>query len=438
VRRILFAAAAGALLASGCALPNPKPATSVTDVSATLNGDVHSNVTGETTYWFRLGATNAYTRDTPRRTIDIQDPNPHPVSEAIGDLTANTLYHWQMCAFDRQEDPSRVICSKDHTVTTDAENGGRSGIAFSYDGDIHWVNAAGGDTVNLTEAFPTEANSPKWSPDGRQIAFESDRDLYVMDADGSNPTNVTNTQDAIELAPRWSPDGQHIAYESRAIANDPSEPPDPPEIIVSDSDGGNAANLTDNAARDASVSWFPDSHRIAFASDRDGLSQIYAIDIDGSDLDEIGESELGAADPAVSPDGARIAYSSTVPEFGTAGIWVMDSDGGDPVNLTNSEYYGADRVPLWAPDGSRIAYRTHWYWGDGSTYVVDADGTDKNFVVSGFGSHSWSPDSQYIASVTGGDYIRDIEVAKAADGSDRHSVTSIGGYVDSPDWSPLP
>ena len=57
---------------------NPKTPTYVTDVSATLNGDVHSNIEGDTRYWFRYGETSAYGTDTPVRTIAIADDDAHP------------------------------------------------------------------------------------------------------------------------------------------------------------------------------------------------------------------------------------------------------------------------------------------------------------------------------------------------------------------------
>jgi hypothetical protein len=59
-----------ALIVSAFAVGDPKPATSVTDISATLNGRVYSNVHGPTTYWFEFGKT---TRDrvTLRRVVGI-------------------------------------------------------------------------------------------------------------------------------------------------------------------------------------------------------------------------------------------------------------------------------------------------------------------------------------------------------------------------------
>ena len=58
MRRLAVAAAVtAALVASGCAVGNPQPATDLTDTGATLHGDVYSNFAGDTEYWWRYGET---------------------------------------------------------------------------------------------------------------------------------------------------------------------------------------------------------------------------------------------------------------------------------------------------------------------------------------------------------------------------------------------
>jgi len=85
--------------------------------------------------------------------------------------------------------------------------------------------------------------------------------------------------------------------------------------------------------------------------------------------------------PALSPDGARIAFASD--RSGTAGLWTIDGDG---LRLL-ADGFGAVEDPAWSPDGTRVAFA-----GDGAIHVVDAR-TGALARVSSAGSHpTWSPD----------------------------------------------
>ena len=72
-----------------------------------------------------------------------------------------------------------------------------------------------------------------------------------MDADGSNQTNLTNAPTAFDLAPAWSPDGTKIAFASSRDGSSNLE------IYVMDADGDNQTNLTNNAATDTNPAWSP-------------------------------------------------------------------------------------------------------------------------------------------------------------------------------------
>ena len=116
-----------------------------------------------------------------------------------------------------------------------------------------------------------------------RIAFDSNRDgndeIYVMDADGGNLQRLTNHPDG-DFHPSWSPDGKQITFMSRrdghvidGLATF--------EIYVMDIDGGNPQNLTNDPHDDWYPSWSPDGKQIAFASRRDGNDEIYVMDADG-------------------------------------------------------------------------------------------------------------------------------------------------------------
>src|SRR5205814_425458 len=93
--------------------------------------------------------------------------------------------------------------------------------------------------------------------------------------------------------------------------------------------------------------------RIAFSSDRDGNFSVYTMDADGSHVSRVTSSALSDGQPAISPDGTKIAFHSFDTHFGNNGaIFVSNIDGSNPVSLTNR----VDSNPTWSPDGAKIAF----------------------------------------------------------------------------------
>lgn len=245
-------------------------------------------------------------------------------------------------------------------------------IASTADGnaEIYLIKSNGTERTRLT-TNPAADNQPAWSPDGSRIAFTSDRDgnaeIYVMGADGSNPIRLTNAPGE-ESRPAWSPDGSHIAFTSDRDGNR--------EIYVMNADGTGPVNLSNSPADDGDPAWSPDGTTIAFRSDRDGSPSIYAMTADGSAVTRL-TAEWDAVDsqPAWSPNGNGIAFTRWW--CGQSGcksdILAMNRDGSGVGWVTVADGSSGDTHgdPAWSPDGRKIAFSSPY----GGIMVIRVDGT---------------------------------------------------------------
>ena len=288
-----------------------------------------------------------------------------------------------------------------------------------------------------------------------QIAFSSDRngdfEIYVMGVDGGNLQNLSNNPSS-DTTPAGAPDGKRIAFMSTrdghvdAIHGFPIY-----DIYVMDADGGNQQNLTNNPHYDTSPAWSPDGQRIAFASNMflfDGERAPLRFDIcvmnaDGGNLQRLTNNPHGDRDPSWSPDGKRIVFSArreghVVHNLDlTYEIYVMDADGQNEQRLTENRKN--DWEPSWSPDGQRIAFSSDRK-GDLDNfdiYVMDADGGNQQKLTNhrGWdGSPSWSPDGERIVFRSKRDGNWEIYVM-GVDGANQQNLTNNNRHFDAnPAW----
>jgi TolB protein len=129
-----------------------------------------------------------------------------------------------------------------------------------------------------------------WSPDGRQIAYtvtnKNGTSIWVMNFDGSHPRQVTHLtpQQGAAQMPAWSPDGQLLAFQANATT-----PRTKATLWILDLRTNAAREVLphDNGFRDEAPTWFSDGKRLAFQSNRSGRTEVWAVDTDNSDLQQL-------------------------------------------------------------------------------------------------------------------------------------------------------
>lgn len=88
-----------------------------------------------------------------------------------------------------------------------------------------------------------------------------------------------------------------------------------------------------------------DDTKIAFTSERDGNREIYVMDADGGNPVNLTHNKAKDNSPSWSPDGTQIAFSSD--RDGNFEIYIMNADGSSPINLTKN--LASDTAPSWSP-----------------------------------------------------------------------------------------
>lgn len=181
--------------------------------------------------------------------------------------------------------------------------------------EIYVIDLVMGLEMNLTHG--EGGTDPTWSPDGTQIAFSSARndsyDIYKMAADGSMVKRLTDAEWA-EAEPAWSPDGTKIAFTSHLIQAGgilcgfmPTVRPgsgginteERSSIYVMNADGTEQTRLAATVGG-FEPAWSPDGTSLALIINGKGGWQVYAIDVEGTDLTKLTHDTSQKASPTWS------------------------------------------------------------------------------------------------------------------------------------------
>ena len=114
-----------------------------------------------------------------------------------------------------------------------------------------------------------------------------------------------------------------------------------------DADGKNVTRLTDAPEADQEPAWSPDGGTIAFTSLRGGASQIWAMNADGTGVRQLTAGPGANSSPAFRPDGRAIAFIST--RDGNADLFEMGNEGAEPRAITRTPE--PESHPAYFPNG---------------------------------------------------------------------------------------
>ncbi|MBI2914114.1 MAG: PD40 domain-containing protein [Chloroflexi bacterium] len=217
------------------------------------------------------------------------------------------------------------------------------------------------------------------------------------------------------------------------------------QVYVMNADGSGQVNVSQGEDREDQPWWAPDGEHIAFSSLRDVFPDIYLVKADGTDLRRL--TNDAAVDGAMrwSPDGSKVAFYSFQSQS-RGFLWVAKSDMTDQTPVLASLFPAGPEVECaggfpgaWFPDGNRILYRGSGSSGALQICAVNEDGSDVRIIHSEPQAASYypalSPDGTKIAFTTNRDGNDEIYVMNA-DGSDLQRVTDSDSGDTNPTWSP--
>ncbi|HXI21409.1 MAG TPA: DPP IV N-terminal domain-containing protein, partial [Gemmatimonadales bacterium] len=212
--------------------------------------------------------------------------------------------------------------------------------------------------------------SPALSPDGKQIVEFSEKDFYFVDiyladvATGkvkrrllkSSYSSNYETFRFITSAVSWSPDGRYLAIAAKRGARD--------DIVVLDVARNKVVHRIKVKLNGVTTpAWSPDGTQLVFTGYDGGLSDLFIVNADGSNLRRLTNDKYADLQPVWSPDGRTIAFATdrgpdtdlSRLQIGNMKIATYDLATGR-ITILPGMSTGKNVSPQWSPDGASLAF----------------------------------------------------------------------------------
>jgi serine/threonine protein kinase/Tol biopolymer transport system component len=218
-----------------------------------------------------------------------------------------------------------------------------------------WVDKEGNE--KLLQAPPNQYNSPKISPDGKQIAILignlGSQDIWIWNIDRKNLTKLT-LDETNEVQPIWTNDSKRIIYHSN------HEDRNVGGIYWRSADGSGTVEKLISASDRALMPW---------SITRDGKilliqelvswtnADIGMMSMEGDyERKPLLQNEFSEAQPTISPDGRWLVYlsSESTGEVMEEEVYIRPFPDVEKGRQQISN--GGGNCPLWSPDGKELYY----------------------------------------------------------------------------------
>ncbi len=197
---------------------------------------------------------------------------------------------------------------------------------------------------------------------------------------------------------------------------------------------GQATPITAQGVIDANPAWSPDGSRVAFTSGPVEDLDLYTMAADGSDRRLVWAGDTLQSSVDWSPDGESLVVDAYAAD-GTLQVFTIPVSGdGDAVQLTHGKPNGK---PTWLPDGSGLLFLSLRDGDQQEIYSMAIDGSDPMNLTHHPARDvlaEMAPDGRQIAYASDRSGDREIWVMNA-NGSDPVRLTRSPGDDSNPTWS---
>lgn len=266
-----------------------------------------------------------------------------------------------------------------------------------------WTATVGGSGARRLSNFTGgRVLWPSISYDGREVVFEHDFGIWKLDTSSGKSSEVAITRRGASAGPgverqrlndritelQLSPDGKKVAFVIRGEV-----------FAASATDGGDAARVSHSVAEEYQIAWAPDSRRLVYVSDRDGVPHLFLYDFTSNAETQLTRDTADDSTPRFSPDGKSLAFIRGAKELRVMDV-AAKTDRVVRTAIFERPPLSSDRPFVWSPDGKWLAYVPVAENLFKNVNVVSVDGNSTgpaSFLANVFSNTvSWSPDGAYI------------------------------------------